>query len=130
MRLGGIESCFDAGPVGNVEGDRQRLAALKLDVLGNLFEPLDASCGEYHTGAGAAGEPCQVRTDAAGSASHQHGAAGQGKLFSEILAHQNTSNRPAAPMPPPTHMVTTTYFTPRRLPSSRAWPTMRAPLMP
>ncbi len=42
----------------------------------------------------------------------------------------STSNSPAAPMPPPTHMVTTTYFTPRRLPSSRAWPTMRAPLMP
>src|SRR5690606_13394688 len=42
----------------------------------------------------------------------------------------STSNSPAAPMPPPTHMVITTYFTPRRLPSSRAWPTMRAPLMP
>jgi hypothetical protein len=41
-----------------------------------------------------------------------------------------TSKRPAAPMPPPTHMVTTTYFTPRRFPSMRAWPTIRAPLMP
>ena len=26
-------------------------------------------------------------------------------------------------MPPPTHIVTTTFFTPRRLPSIRAWPT-------
>jgi hypothetical protein len=31
-----------------------------------------------------------------------------------------TSNRPAAPMPPPMHMVVTTYLTPRRLPSISA----------
>lgn len=37
-----------------------------------------------------------------------------------VLWYQSTSNRPAAPMPPPMHMVTTTYFSPRRLPSSRA----------
>ena len=43
---------------------------------------------------------------------------------------QLTSNRPAAPMPPPMHMVTTTFLAPRRLPSIRAWPTRRAPLMP
>ncbi len=43
---------------------------------------------------------------------------------------QATSKRPAAPMPPPMHIVTTTYFTPRRFPSMRACPTMRAPLMP
>ena len=43
---------------------------------------------------------------------------------------QATSNSPAAPWPPPMHMVTTTYLTPRRLPSISAWPTMRAPLMP
>ena len=43
---------------------------------------------------------------------------------------QATSNSPAAPMPPPTHMVMTTYFTPRRLPSINAWPIMRDPLMP
>jgi alkylation response protein AidB-like acyl-CoA dehydrogenase len=29
-----------------------------------------------------------------------------------------------------THMVTTTYLTPRRWPSSNAWPTRRAPVMP
>ncbi len=45
-------------------------------------------------------------------------------------SRQSTSNNPAAPMPPPTHMVMTTYFSPRRLPSRNAWPTMRAPLMP
>ena len=43
---------------------------------------------------------------------------------------QSTSNSPAAPIPPPTHIVTMTCFTPRRLPSMRAWPVMRAPLMP
>ena len=31
------------------------------------------------------------------------------------------------PMPPPTHMLTTTWRTPRRRPSSSAWPTRRAP---
>ncbi len=41
-----------------------------------------------------------------------------------------TSNRPAAPIPPPMHIVMTTYLAPRRLPSISAWPTMRAPLMP
>ena len=45
-------------------------------------------------------------------------------------AHQATSNRPAAPIPPPTHMVITTYLTPRRLPSISAWPIMREPLIP
>jgi hypothetical protein len=43
---------------------------------------------------------------------------------------QATSNSPAAPMPPPTHMVTTTYLTLRRLPSINACPTMREPLIP
>ena len=32
------------------------------------------------------------------------------------------SNRPAAPMPPPMHMVTTPYFALRRRPSIRRWP--------
>ncbi len=40
------------------------------------------------------------------------------------------SNSPAAPCPPPMHMVTTTYFAPRRLPSIRAWPARRAPDTP
>ena len=43
---------------------------------------------------------------------------------------QATSNKAAAPMPPPTHMDVTTYFTPLRFPSSRACPTCLAPVMP
>jgi hemoglobin/transferrin/lactoferrin receptor protein len=42
----------------------------------------------------------------------------------------STSNTPAAPMPPPMHMVTQTFLAPRRLPSMRAWPVRRWPLMP
>ena len=38
-----------------------------------------------------------------------------------------TSNSPAAPMPPPMHIVTTTRLAPRRLPSMSAWPTSRWP---
>ena len=41
-----------------------------------------------------------------------------------------TSNKPAAPIPPPIHIEITTYLTPRRLPSSKAWPTIRAPDIP
>src|SRR6185369_592999 len=40
------------------------------------------------------------------------------------------SNRPAAPMPPPMHIVTTTYLTPRPLPSSNACPVSRVPDTP
>ena len=43
---------------------------------------------------------------------------------------QTTSNSPAAPIPPPMHMVATTNFTPRRLPSISAWPVSRAPETP
>ena len=43
---------------------------------------------------------------------------------------QKTSNNPAAPIPPPTHMVTTTYFTPLLFPSINACPTKREPVMP
>ena len=43
---------------------------------------------------------------------------------------QKISNRPAAPMPPPMHMVTTPYLAPRRLPSIKTWPVMRAPDIP
>ena len=40
------------------------------------------------------------------------------------------SNNAAAPIPPPMHMLTTTYLTPRLLPSSSAWPVVLAPVMP
>ena len=49
---------------------------------------------------------------------------------SPFTTDHSTSNSPAAPMPPPTHIVTTTYFAPRRLPSISAWPVRRAPDMP
>ena len=41
-----------------------------------------------------------------------------------------TSNNPAAPIPPPTHIVTTTYFAPLRLPSIRACIVILAPVIP
>ena len=47
-----------------------------------------------------------------------------------LLRDQTISNRPAAPWPPPMHMVTTTYLTPRRLPSISAWPVRREPVTP
>ena len=46
------------------------------------------------------------------------------------LRCHTTSNSPAAPMPPPMHMVTTTCLAPRRLPSINACPTNRAPETP
>ena len=46
------------------------------------------------------------------------------------LLQLKISNRPAAPMPPPTHIVTTPYFAPRRRPSCSRCPTQRAPVMP
>ena len=45
-------------------------------------------------------------------------------------SHPATSKRPAAPMPPPMHMVQTTRRAPRRRPSMRAWPVRRLPVMP
>ena len=45
-------------------------------------------------------------------------------------SRQSTSKIPAAPMPPPMHMVTQTRLAPRRLPSIRAWPVRRWPLTP
>jgi hypothetical protein len=42
----------------------------------------------------------------------------------------STSKMPAAPMPPPMHMVTHTRLAPRRLPSISAWPVRRWPLTP
>ena len=40
------------------------------------------------------------------------------------------SRSPAAPIPPPTHIVITAYFALRRRPSIRAWPVRRAPVIP
>src|SRR6185436_11251046 len=56
--------------------------------------------------------------------------AARGSFGRRHVADQKISNSPAAPMPPPTHIVTTPYFAPRRLPSISRWPVMRAPDMP
>lgn len=47
-----------------------------------------------------------------------------------VVEVQQISKSPAAPMPPATHMVTTAYFSPRRLASIKACPVRRAPVMP
>jgi hypothetical protein len=49
---------------------------------------------------------------------------------SRSVTRQQISKRPAAPMPPPMHIVTTAYLALRRLPSISACPVMREPLMP
>src|SRR5690606_20283284 len=56
------------------------------------------------------------------------GIAGGGAVV--VPAAQATSNSPAAPMPPPMHIVTTARFAPRRLPSINACPVRRWPLTP
>src|SRR5690349_17503384 len=61
-------------------------------------------------------------------AGHQRG--NDEDLHGRLLPFHATSNSPAAPMPPPMHIVTTTYFTPRRLPSMSACPVRRAPETP
>ena len=48
----------------------------------------------------------------------------------DAYAYAPTSNRPAAPMPPPMHIVTTTCFAPRRLPSISACAARRVPDTP
>ena len=48
----------------------------------------------------------------------------------QAIRDHATSNSPAAPMPPPMHIVQTTSLAPRRLPSISACPTMRAPDIP
>ena len=57
-------------------------------------------------------------------------ALGDSSVNDLLFEPQSTSNTPAAPMPPPMHMVTTTRFAPRRLPSISAWPVRRWPLTP
>ena len=68
----------------------------------------------------------------AGLTARSDDGSGRTERVGQCVAHApyNTSNSPAAPMPPPMHIVTITYFAPRRLPSIRAWPVIRAPDMP
>src|SRR6267142_748964 len=53
-----------------------------------------------------------------------------GELTGRECGFHGNSKSPAAPMPPPMHIVTTTCLTPRRLPSMSAWPVRRAPEAP
>ena len=52
------------------------------------------------------------------------------ECIADQRAHYASSNSDAAPWPPPMHIVQTTYFAPRRLPSTKACPTSLAPDMP
>src|SRR6185295_18262818 len=64
---------------------------------------------------------------------HRSGSSAARKTAADMKVSANAyaiSNRPAAPMPPPMHIVTTTYLTPRRLPSSNACPVSRVPDTP
>jgi hypothetical protein len=51
-------------------------------------------------------------------------------VWLQLFGFQATSNSPATPMPPPRHMVMTTYLTLRRLLSIKACPTTLEPLIP
>src|SRR5207245_10428059 len=63
------------------------------------------------------------------SEGHRH-EGGRGADRREVTGGYTTSKRPAAPIPPPMHIVTTTVFARRRLPSMSACPTRRAPDIP
>ena len=52
------------------------------------------------------------------------------QVIDDSAQAHSTSKIPAAPMPPPMHMVTATRLAPRRLPSIKAWPVKRWPLTP
>src|SRR5258706_12979307 len=54
---------------------------------------------------------------------------GIGEFYRELF-QWTISNNPAAPMPPPMHMVTTPYLALRRRPSIRRCPVRRDPVMP
>ena len=55
---------------------------------------------------------------------------GRTERFDRTQADQSTSNTPAAPMPPPMHMVTHHTLARTPPPSMSAWPVRRWPLMP
>src|SRR5690606_26894586 len=84
--------------------------------------------GDGHARAHLAQGLRHLQAEPARAAGDERRLAGQ---IEELLdRHHATSNRPAAPCPPPMHMVTTTYLAPRRLPSISAWPVSRLPVTP
>jgi hypothetical protein len=99
--------------------------------------PPDAACDQAEAAARRAATVRQSSTSRRAPAGPGHppsaqppAAAACGNGGRQRMEHQATSNSPAAPMPPATHIETTTYLTPRRLPSISAWPTRREPVMP
>ena len=86
------------------------------------------SAGGFRGGTGGAGggEGCNCCCFFAGFALvrlFRGGADPQSRRYKRERSPQRTVKRPAAPMPPPMHIVTTTFLAPRRLPSMRMWPT-------
>ena len=68
-----------------------------------------------------------------GDAKRAHGAlVDSSREIPRVAEHAShaTSNRPAAPWPPPTHMVTMPYLFPRRFSSRSTVPVNREPVMP
>ena len=78
---------------------------------------------------GAAARALRLGPDTA-TGGQSNARAGNDSRSRAARAAYSTSKRPAAPCPPPMHMVHTTCLAPRRLPSRRACPTRRAPVMP
>jgi exopolysaccharide biosynthesis WecB/TagA/CpsF family protein len=103
------------------------------DGLAVLAEIADSGAGLAFLALGAVR---QERLAARGRRHLPHGSGGRWPIACGLPARataargQATSKRAAAPMPPPMHMETTTWRTPRRRPSISAWPTSRAPVMP
>ncbi|MNL30510.1 hypothetical protein D3C87_1522500 [compost metagenome] len=61
-----VQCCLDAGAVSDVERDRQGLAAIVTDFLGQLVQALDTASRQHHTATGPCGGHGQVCTDATG----------------------------------------------------------------
>ncbi|MNP55297.1 hypothetical protein D3C76_1499290 [compost metagenome] len=93
MRFGHIEGRLDAGPVGDVQGNRQYLAVLPLDIRCHLLQPLDTSSRQHHPSAGTGGQSSEMRADAAGGTGNQHHAIGEGKVLNVMRSHGRTSDR-------------------------------------
>ncbi|MCY1301901.1 hypothetical protein D9M70_515370 [compost metagenome] len=91
--FGHIEGGLDAGPVGDVQGNRQYLAVLPLDIRCHLLQPLDTSSRQHHPSAGTGGQSSEMRADAAGGAGDQHHAIGEGKVLNVMRSHGRTSDR-------------------------------------
>ncbi|MNE27509.1 hypothetical protein D3C80_1209210 [compost metagenome] len=77
--LRGIQCGLDACAVCDVEHDRQGLAAIATDFLGQLGQALDTASRQHHAATGPCGGHGQVCADATGCARYQDGLVFQGK---------------------------------------------------